>query len=114
MTQLNEVVFAVTAKGFAAMRNESTQMPMDLKTVLTMVDGICPVAQYEPFMKVFAPLADKFALLEQQGYVRRVGTVSGFAVKMFNESAQSGRSITKLPNIDAEHESSGFAPFSGN
>jgi hypothetical protein len=112
MPNLSDVVFAVTPKGFAAMRNDDASVPLELKTVLTMVDGLCPVAQYEPFLRVFAPLADKFHLLEQQGYLRRTGTVSGFAVKIFNESAQSGQPLSKMPRIDSEHANSGFAPFS--
>ncbi len=112
MSNLSDIVFAVTPKGFAALRNENTLISIELKTVLTMVDGICPVAQYEPFMRVFAPLSEKFDILEKQGYVRRMGTVSGVAVKLFNESAQSGVPLSKMPRIDSENKDSGFAPFS--
>lgn len=111
MNHLSDVVFAITAKGFSALRSDDVTITLDLKTVLTMVDGVCPVAQYVPFLQVFAPLEAKFASLEQFGLVRRVGTVSGFAVKMFSTQSESGTPVSKLPRIDSEHENSGFAPM---
>jgi hypothetical protein len=111
MSDISDVVFAITAKGFSALRSDDVTISLDLKTVLTMVDGVCPVAQYVPFMQVFAPLEQKFDALERHGLVRRVGTVSGFAVKMFNTQSQSGIPVSRLPRIDAEHQDSGFAPM---
>jgi hypothetical protein len=43
---------------------------------LILVDGICPVAQYLPFLLAFAPLDDIFEVLENLDLVRRVGKVS--------------------------------------
>jgi hypothetical protein len=40
-----------------------------------------------------------------------VGTVSGLAVRLFDESLQAGSPVSKLPHIDSEHETSGFVPL---
>ena len=111
MPNLNDVVYAITAKGFAALRSDDVTISLQLKTVLTMVDGVCPVAHYVPFLQMFHPLEDKFDLLEKAGMLRRVGSVSDFAVKMFTSQSQSGTPVSKLPRIDADHENSGFMPF---
>jgi hypothetical protein len=111
MSDLKDVVYAITARGFATLRTESAVVSLQHKTILTMVDGVCPVAQYVPFLLAFAPLEEKFELLEQLGCLRRVGTVSSFAVKMFDESSRAGVSVSKMPRIDAEHQNSGFAPI---
>lgn len=108
MADINDVVYAITAKGFSALRSDDITISLELKTVLTMVDGVCPVAQYVPFLQVFHPLEDKFELLEKYGLLRRVGTVSGFAVKMFSTQSQSGTPVSKLTRIDADSENSGF------
>jgi hypothetical protein len=111
MPEILDVVYAITAKGFSALRSDNAEIPLELKTVLTMVDGVSPVAQYIPFLQVFAPLPDKFEILEQHGLVRRLGTVSGFAVKMFHSQSHAGVPVSRLPRIDAESENSGFAPM---
>lgn len=111
MPDLNDVVYAITAKGFAALRSDDVTISLQLKTVLTMVDGVCPVAQYVPFLQVFHPLEDKFDLLERNGLLRRVGNVSGFAAKTFTSQALSGTPVSKLPRIDSDHENSGFVPL---
>lgn len=111
MANICEIVYDITAKGFAVLRSSDGSMPLNYRTVLTMVDGVCPVAQYVPYLQVFAPLEEKFEALERQGYLRRVGQVSSLAVEKFHESAQAGLSIAKMPHIDAEHKESGFAPF---
>lgn len=111
MSAISDVVFAVTSKGFSAMRNDEFTLKLDLKTVLTLVDGICPVAQYSPFLRAFAPLEEKFELLERTGHLRRVGAVSDTVVKKFETSVQQGVAVSQLHSIDAEHKESGFAPF---
>jgi hypothetical protein len=111
MADLGDVVYAITARGFAALRSDVTTISLQHKTVLTMVDGVCPVAQYEPFLRAFEPLQEKFELLEHLGCLRRVGNVSGFAVKMFHASSQAGAPASRMPRIDADHENSGFAPL---
>jgi hypothetical protein len=111
MEDISDVVYAITAKGFAALRSDDITISLELKTVLTMVDGVCPVAQYVPFLQVFHPLEAKFELLEKYGLLRRVGTVSGFAVKMFSSQSASGIPVSKLKRIDADSEHSGFSPL---
>jgi hypothetical protein len=111
MSDLKDVVYAITARGFATLRTESAVVSLQHKTILTMVDGVCPVAQYVPFLLAFAPLEEKFELLERLGCLRRVGTVSAYAVKMFDASAQAGTAASKMPRIDSEHQNSGFAPI---
>jgi hypothetical protein len=111
MADIKDVVYAITPRGFAMLRTDSAVVSLQHKTILTMVDGLCPVAQYVPFLLAFAPLEEKFELLEKLGCLRRVGAVSSSAVKMFDESSRAGVSASKLPRIDAEHQNSGFAPF---
>jgi hypothetical protein len=71
MSDIRDVVYAVTAKGFSALRSNDAAISLELKTVLTMIDGVSPVAQYIPFLQVFAPLEEKFEALEQLGLVRQ-------------------------------------------
>jgi hypothetical protein len=111
MADVSEVVYSITAKGSSILRSERVVLSLELKTVLAMVDGVCPVAQYEPFMNAFMPLAEKFETLEQLGLVVRLGSVSEDAVKMFSQTAQAEASVSQLPRIDAERENSGFTPL---
>jgi hypothetical protein len=113
MTNINDVVYVITARGFATLRSNSTVISKQHRTVLTLVDGVCPVAQYVPFLQAFEPVIEKFELLEQLGCLRRVGNVSGHAVKMFGDSVQSGGPVSKMQSIDSENEISGFVPLPG-
>lgn len=110
MTPLSEVVFGITPAGYAALRNATEPMDLRLKTVLTLVDGVCPVAQYVPFLMAFDPLAEKFYILERMGYVKRIGKVNSSAVSGFEQSVLSGTSKSRLPRIDAGFKESGFLP----
>ncbi len=113
MADINDVVYVITARGFATLRSNSSVISKQHRTVLTLVDGVCPVAQYVPFLRAFEPLIEKFELLEQTGCLRRVGNVSGVAVKLFDDSVQSGGPISQLQSIDSENASSGFVPLPG-
>jgi hypothetical protein len=113
MTNINDVVYVITARGFATLRSNSSVISKQHRTVLTLVDGVCPVAQYVPFLQAFEPLIEKFELLEQIGCLRRVGNVSAVAVKMFDDSVHSGTLVSQLPHIESEHENSGFVPLPG-
>jgi hypothetical protein len=109
-TVFTDIVFALTPSGYAALRNTTAPMALPLKTVLTMIDGVCPVAQYLPFMRTFDPLVEKFQILESLGYVRRAGSVSSAAVSTFERSVKAGFSVSQLPAIDSHAQDSGFAP----
>ncbi len=111
MTQLSEVVFGITPAGYAALRNSTEPMDLRLKTVLTLVDGVCPVAQYVPFLMAFEPLSEKFFILERMGYVKRMGQVATSAVSGFEQSVLSGTSKARLPRIDSAFPPSGFLPI---
>ena len=108
MNNIENVVFISTPQGFAAMRNKNLMMPSDLKTVLTLVDGICPVAQYIPFLQLFEPLEPKFLDLEKSGFIARLGTVSMTAVTKFQASSLEGTHPAQLPRIDADFKDSNF------
>jgi hypothetical protein len=108
---IDPIVFVATPDGFAAMRNENLSMPLDLKTVLTLVDGVCPVAQYKPFLSEFAPLEPKFLYLERKGFIRRLGSVSPHAVQQFQDSVMQGMPTDRLPRIDADAADSSFLAF---
>ena len=71
MNNIQNVVFITTPQGFAAMRNKNLAIPLDFMTVLILVDGICPVAQYIPFLQLFEPLEPKFLYLEKSGLITR-------------------------------------------
>lgn len=111
MTGLAEVVFSITAAGYAALRNTTEPMDLRLKTVLTLVDGVCPVAQYAPYLLAFDPLSEKFFILERMGYVRRIGKIANSVVSSFQESVRVGTSSSRLPRIDTELKESGFMPL---
>lgn len=111
MSDLRDVVFTTTPAGFAALRNVSEPLNLMLKTVLTLVDGICPVAQYVPFLLTFDPLTEKFQILERMGYVKRTGTISGQALAAFDMSVSRNQTAARLPRIDSETQESGFLPL---
>jgi hypothetical protein len=106
-----ETVYTVTSEGFIALRSSAQQLTLELRTVLTLVDGTCPVVQYIPFMQALAPLLPKFDQLESMGYIRASGSVSKEAVDVFVKAIASGTSVSELPSIDAESKLSGFAPL---
>ena len=108
MNSIENVVFISTPQGFAAMRNKALVIPLDIKTVLTLVDGLCPVAQYIPFLQVFAPLEPKFLDLEASGFITRLGTVSMIAVREFQSSLLEDVPPAQPPRIDADFRDSNF------
>lgn len=108
MANFADIVFGLTPQGQAALTNETTPLAPPLKAVLTMIDGVCPVAQYVPFLRAFTPLDEKFHILESMGYLQRVGTVSSDVVSRFQESITMGVHAAALPRIDAEVKESGF------
>ena len=108
MANLSDTVFGLTPLGQAALANQAAPLSSSLKAVLTMVDGVCPVAQYIPFLRAFTPLDEKFQILESMGYLCRLGTVSSDAVSRFEKSIGMGVPLTGLPRIDAEVKASGF------
>ena len=112
MSELSDTVFSITPAGYSALRSESGSLELTLKTVLTLIDGICPVAQYVPFLSVFAPLHEKFQILERMGYIKRTGTISAQVVSDFEQSVLKGQSPARLPRIDATASESGFMPSS--
>lgn len=111
MSALLDVVFSVTPAGYSALRNATEPLNLDLKTLLTLVDGICPVAQYVPFLLAFAPLPDKFQMLERMGYLKRTGVISTQAVSAFEQSVALGQPLSRMPRIDSLHRDSGFMPL---
>lgn len=110
MTPLSEVVFGITPAGYAALRNSTEPIDLRLKTVLTLVDGVCPVAQYVPYLMAFEALTDMFFILERMGYIRRLGRIADTAVSGFEQSVLSGTSKSRLPRIDSGLQESGFMP----
>jgi hypothetical protein len=111
MTNILEIVFVVTPAGYAALRNVSEPLNIELKTVLTLVDGICPVGQYIPFLLAFDPLPEKFQILERMGYLQAAGRISTQAMSVFEQSVAQKQPTSRLPRIDAQAENSGFLPL---
>jgi hypothetical protein len=83
---LSDVVFATTPAGYSA-------------------------AQYGPFLSRVEPLAEKFQLLENLGYLSRVGTASVDVVSDFELAVSQGSTAARLKRIDAESGDSGFLPL---
>jgi hypothetical protein len=111
MTALASVVFVLSPAAISALAKKGEGLEPRLHTVLALIDGVTPVAQYVPFLKMLEPVEEKFAELEALGYLLRVGTVSPLAVRVFQDSVAAGASITSLPNIDARTADSGFVPL---
>jgi hypothetical protein len=111
MGALSNVVFILSPKAIAALAQKGKGLEPRLHTILNLVDGVTPVVQFLPFLKVLEPVEEKFAELEALGYLVRVGMVSPLAVKVFQDSVAAGASVTSLPNIDARTADSGFMPL---
>jgi hypothetical protein len=108
MNSVDEVVFALSPKAVAALKEASPKLDPRLITLLVLIDGITPVAQYQPFLKSLGPIEPKFIELESLGYLMRVGNVSLEAVKSFKASVDAGGPISTIHSIDAEAPDSGF------
>lgn len=88
MEALATVIFERTPQGAVVIKSTGDEVPRRLRTLLLAVDGRSPVAQYVPFLTAFAPLSEKFAELEQMGYLRRKGAPSAQATQP--QSYESG------------------------
>jgi hypothetical protein len=108
VANFSDLVFSATPEGLLALERTEPPLSSSLKAVLTIVDGVCPVAQYVPFLRAFTPLDEKFQILESMGYLRRIGAVSSEAVGRFEKSVTMGIHSADLPRIDAEVKESGF------
>jgi hypothetical protein len=71
-----QIVFATTVDGYAELRNPQTSLSLQERTVLTLIDGVCPVASYLPYLHAFEPVVQKIKKLEQLGYLRRTQQVA--------------------------------------
>jgi hypothetical protein len=111
MKSLAQIVFVLTPSAIAVLAKRGEGMEPRLHTVLALVDGVSPVAQYVPFLKMLEPVEEKFAELEALGYLLRVGEVSQLAVRVFQDSVAAGASVTSLPNIDSRTADSGFVSY---
>ncbi len=103
-----QIVFAITVQGYAELRNTDTRLNLQERTVLTLIDGVCPVAQYLPFLSSFEPVVQKMQKLEQLGLLRRVGKVTSAAVIGFGERVSADKQVSRWHSISAEREASGF------
>jgi hypothetical protein len=108
---LSAVVFHITEQGYAALRTPNNRLSLAERTVLTLVDGLCPVAQYEPFLSEFSPVQAKMRKLEQLGLLRRTGQVKQEAVKRFEQQVRSSAEVSSWQSIRADQRESGFQPF---
>jgi hypothetical protein len=111
MTSIAEVVYQLSAKAVNALNNPDSGLPPDLRALLSMVDGVSPVAQYQPFLRALEPIGPKLASLEQRGYLQRLGFVSDKMVADFQHSVNSGAPISSWQSIDSENPDSGFVPL---
>jgi hypothetical protein len=103
-----QVVFAITVEGYAELRNAQSMLSLQERTVLTLIDGVCPVAQYLPFLSSFEPVGQKMQKLEKLGLLRRTGRVAFEAVQQFENQVNADMQVSHWQSISAEHEASGF------
>jgi hypothetical protein len=104
----SQVVLGITVAGYAELRSSKSLLNLQERTVLTLIDGVCPVAQYLPFLSEFAPVIDKLQRLEKLGLLRRVGIVAPAAVQRFDEQVSRDSQVSHWQSISAEREVSGF------
>lgn len=106
-----QVVYAITVEGYAELRNQASILSLKERTVLTLIDGVCPVAQYLPFLSTFEPVIEKMKKLEHKGYLRRAGHVAAHAVQKFDEEVSKDSQVSHWQSISADSASSGYAPL---
>lgn len=110
-THIAEVVYQLSSKAASALSHPESGLPPDLRALLSMVDGVSPVAQFQPFLQALEPIGPKLLSLEQRGYLHRVGSVSDKAVSDFQHSVSSGAPMSTWQRIDTESPDSGFVPL---
>jgi hypothetical protein len=103
-----QIVLAITVAGYAELRSTKSMLSLQERTVLTLIDGVCPVVQYLPFLSEFEPVIDKLQRLEHLGLVRRVGLVTPAAVKQFDDQVSRDSQVSHWQSISAERDVSGF------
>jgi hypothetical protein len=103
-----QVVFAITVTGYTELRSTNSVLSLQERTVLTLIDGVCPVAQYLPFLSEFEPVIDKLKRLEHLGFVRRTGAVASTAVQLFDEQVHRDFQVSHWQSISADSDLSGF------
>ncbi len=106
--EFQQVVFAITVQGYAELRNSQSQLSLQERTVLTLIDGVCPVAQYLPFLSSFEPVTEKMQKLERMGLLRRSGRVTPEAVRRFDRQVSSDSQVSQWQSISADLDVSGF------
>lgn len=99
METLATVVFERTAEGVVATKTTGDEVPRRLRTLLLAIDGRSPVGQYVPFLTAFAPLSEKFAELEQMGYLRRVGDTKFKAAERLQTAVQNSPLGKPVPGL---------------
>ncbi len=108
MTSIDGVVFSLSPKAIGILKEGQIGLDSQLSTLIVLIDGVTPVAQFKPFLKGLDPIEPKFLALEALGYLIRVGSVSTQAVKNFQESVDAGGPISSWQSIDAQSPDSGF------
>ena len=106
-----QVVFAITVAGYGELRNVKSALSLQERTVLTLIDGVCPVAQYLPFLSAFEPITHKIKKLEQLGLLRRAGQVTTDAVRHFDTQVQRDSQVSHWQSISADQDFSGYVPL---
>ena len=103
-----QLVFAITVPGYAELRNLKSALSLQERTVLTLIDGVCPVAQYLPFLSEFEPVREKLKKLEALGLLRRAGAVTPAAVRLFESQVSVDSQVSHWQSISADRDVSGF------
>lgn len=100
MEALSDVIFERTPLGASAVKLND-QLPRRLRMLLLTVDGRSSVANFVPFLTALAPLSEKFAELEQLGYLQRTGSKPAQAIDV------------KAPALDSEIDTATSPAHSG-
>lgn len=108
---IDHVVYSITSQGYAELRNAKILLTLQERTVLGLIDGVCPVAQYIPFLSEFEPVVYKIRKLENLGLLRRAGMVTREAVQKFDAQVHSQLPVSSWQSISAFDQQSGFLPL---
>jgi hypothetical protein len=108
MNEIDRVVFLLSPKAVSMLQQGRMDLDSQLSTLIVLIDGVTPVAQFKPFLKGLDPIEPKFMALEALGYIIRAGNVSSEAVKGFQEAVDAGGPISGWHSIDAQSPDSGF------
>lgn len=111
---LADVVFFRSDKDPDTLFKLHPELPRETKTLLLAVDGRSPVAKYALFLTSLIPLSAKFELLEQLGFLLRVGGLPVRSISPQGNAADATKGVVPITEaaLQALSMAFGFAAVS--